>query len=401
MKQQKSAVIIRGSYKGLDPIYASMAHNAKEKHYTVLEFENGLLKNRNSVPFSDKNDIDRYTKYDTFKGTVFVDSRTDSKLLPLTVGRHCVNADLGMFRRAKSDEEIEALESLQAHTLNMFNDIKSEHKFRGAIEKKEGLQSALQKTETKGFTQYRGGFKDTLGRTIELTHISPKTKSWEERLGRVYEGMDKVKSKMKVGASMDTLTDIFKGCLDPTQDTMYGPILQHGGYRRVEDDIPLEKLEAYDVLILGCVCGSASDKNDMALVYRSAHTIPPEINFRGSNVGMEPIAIANDIKENPTEFYKSVDECINKYGVKYEDTINGLMDSITLNKNANITYDTFINNHYRNMHYRAISTPPIKPQHNNTQPVYNTPQPVYNTPQTEHRHMDLDNNAEMLRFMSL
>ena len=188
---------------------------------------------RTILPHNARSEVEKYTKENNFKGTVFVDQRKDSNLLPLSVGNHCIKTDVNEYRRAKSDEEADALLNLSRRTLQVLQMADSEKSFRGAIKHKENgipsnLKPAFQRTETKGFIQYRAGLQDEYGRVSDHTRIVPKTPEWADRLDRAYRGLYEVASMAKPGVSVAQLNNTFIKYMKPT-DTVYGNVVRHVG----------------------------------------------------------------------------------------------------------------------------------------------------------------------------
>ena len=309
----QSLVVVRGNRQGLDPSYACLSHNGEQGNYALLTFRDGQLVSRDVVPFADRARVEDYTLRDGFRGTVYVDERNDARLLPLRWSKKCESADLSVFRRAKSDVEIEALCGLTATTRDLLERESNgkDGTFRG-VERDSGLKSAFQRTETPGFVQYRGGVKDELGRMTDLTRIVPKTEEWEARLQRVYRGLARVEDLIAPGVALAAVNDAFLECIDPTKDVVYGDAIHHTGFEGHENMVPLERLEEFDYLKLGVAVGDLQSKNDVALVY--TQTLPvashktKEVDFRGTVIADRPVAVLKQLDTHKQGFASIIAE---------------------------------------------------------------------------------------------
>ena len=207
----------------------------------------------------------------TFKGTVHVDHRTDKNLLPLTVPETAQLLDLKVFRRAKSDDEIEELTKAfrATHALLHGNEKPDKDTFRGSAASESSYdRSAFTVTKAKGFTQYRGGVQTPSGLSTDLTRVVPNTLEWETRLQRVYKGLDDVKSRIVAGTATADLDRAFRAHLDDT-DVVYGRCIHDSGYEANEGTH--ESLQEYDFVTVGAAVG---DGKETALVYRGAVSVP-------------------------------------------------------------------------------------------------------------------------------
>lgn len=270
----ETLVVVRGNFRGLDPSYACLSHDGKGGNYGLLHFNDGRLTKREIIPHSKRSTVEDYTLRNNYRGSVYVDDRTSKNLLPLRTGKHCLPLDFGMFRRAKSDAEIDSLQALYGATRKLLQDGDVTDKtFRGAAATyNDEIKTAFKRTECKGFVQYRGGLKDSLGRVTDLTRVEPKTQQWTERLDRVYKGLSMVEQNVKVDVSLKSLNDMFMTYMDPTKDVVYGNVIHHTGYEGHEQDIPLKTTNEYDFVKLGVAVGDTKS-GDIALVYRSAFPI--------------------------------------------------------------------------------------------------------------------------------
>lgn len=267
-----SVVIVRGSKRGLDPAYACMSHNGSSNNYVALHFGgDGALRRREIVPASNRSQLEEFTAKGNFRGTVYADNRKDNGLLPLKVGKHCLPVDFALFRRAKSDSEIADLDSLNRSTRRLLSQKNvDKNSFRGTSDVKSAFTSRI----CKGFAEYRGGLKDSLGRMTDLTHVEAKTPEWESRLQRAYRGFDAVQRMLTPGRSISELNKTFMSFMDPTKDRVYGNVVGHTAYEGREENVPLEELHEYDYLKVGLAVGDARGK-EVALLYRSTAAVQP------------------------------------------------------------------------------------------------------------------------------
>ena len=220
----------------------------------------------------------------SFRGTVLVDDRNDRNLMPLTVPDNAKSYDMSHIQRIKSDECIEAVERMARLTrqkLYAATDVDAKS-FRGdSGASKPFPRSAFQKTETAGFVQYRGGFQDDMGHCTDLTRVEAKTQEWEDRLDRVYRGLDAIKSHCYDGVKEETIQRIFRAHLDPKMDQFVsGPIFSTG-YKGIEDNVKLEKLQTYDLLTLGAVIGNYRGETSTVLreVKQVTEYDPPRVKW--------------------------------------------------------------------------------------------------------------------------
>ena len=264
MASDRSLVVVRGSTRAIDPTTACMANSADVRsRYLLLEMDaDGSVVDRQTLPASQRAEVERRMSDASYRG-VHVDMRTDPSLLKLTPPARAVAADLASYRRAKSDEEMEALVALSKRTHDML-----EGNFRGAAQR-DGQRSAFHVTRAKGFTQYRGGLQDAKGRCSDVTRVEPKNAEWEARLERAYRGLDAVDKYLKAGVHRDTLNKLFMAHVNP-EDVVYGDVVWHIGFESHEQ-LPCETLQPFDVVNTGVAIGNGFET---AVVYRGARAIP-------------------------------------------------------------------------------------------------------------------------------
>jgi len=318
MSPDSSLIVVRGAYRGIDPTYACAAHDATPGRYVLLHVRDNAVQSRKIVPASDRayveSEMDRYR-------AVYVDEREDAGLLPLAAPAHAQSADLERMRRAKSDEELEALRGLSALTRRRLDggDVGSAT-FRGAAQR-ENLKSAFEVTKRRGFTQYRGGLQDALGRVTDLTRVEAKTPAWADRLARVHAGLDAVE----------------RGHLDASAgDVFYGDVVHHSGFEGYEGDLPLDVVEENDNLVVGVAIG---DGNETALVYRS--TAEPTYGAQGKAKKSAPNAGTQSKEETAQAVVSSGTPAAVSNPVKRAKEI--LMTKLKANEPIDQVRQTFLN----------------------------------------------------------
>lgn len=264
-----SLIVVRGAYRGTDPTYACTAHDVQKGRYALLEVQDGRVTKRTLVPASDRAVVEEAMQH--YRG-VTVDARDDAALVSkLKAPAHAVQADEAFFaglRRAKSDEELQALTDLHAATRERLDaEAVTTSTFRG-VAQKEGHKSAFEVTKARGFTQYRGGLQDAKGRVSDMTRVVARTPEWEERMERVERGFRAAEKQLCIGARIKDLDDAFMQELDRDKDYVYGSVVHHTGYESHETSVPLDTIQRYDFHVLGA---AVSDGSETALVYRSGH----------------------------------------------------------------------------------------------------------------------------------
>ena len=257
-------IVAKGASSTLDPTYACMSHNSECGKYALLHMKNGNVVNR-EVTSSRAYAEDAMR---TFKGSVYVDERTDRNLLPLTAPDDAKFMNLKTFRRSKSGNEASELNALfkATHARLHGTTTPCERGFRGCGESDASVgydRSAYVVTTANGFTQYRGGFQTDAGLSSDLTRVIPRTLDWEKRLERVSRGLDAVEEHIAPGVSSDELNRIFSEHLDDS-DVLYGSCIHDSGYDANEGINAV--VEQYDYVTIGAAVG---DGNETAIVYRN------------------------------------------------------------------------------------------------------------------------------------
>ena len=139
-----------------------------------------------------------------------------------------------------------------------------ERSFRG-VASEDKLSYSFEKVKNKGFTQYRGGFKDQLGRCSDVSFIVPATEEWKARLARVNDGLDAVEEVLYQGVSASDLDSVFLDHMDESRDKVYGHVVHHMGFKSHED-YGVDDLREFDFVNVGVVV--EGEKGERAIVYR-------------------------------------------------------------------------------------------------------------------------------------
>lgn len=281
MVSSDAMIVVRGSSK-IDSAYAGVAHDATPNRYAILHVADNRVVSRTFYPASDRASVER--AMETFRGTVYADERDDADLLSLTVPAGAQSIDLNELRRAKSEEEKEALRALTAKTYRELRDKDmSTSRFRGAA-KDQGLKCYFESETYRGFTQKRGGFQDELGRCSDLTFVEARTPEWEERLQRAYRGFEAVKAQIRPGAKLADLNRTFLSCMDEAKDRVYGNVVHASGHASHEVDISCEEAREHDWWTIGVAVGDAAAPSETpALLYDTAMAVEHRLRGTGGD----------------------------------------------------------------------------------------------------------------------
>ena len=303
-----SVVVVRSDTRGTDATYRGIC-NTKKPGYGVLKFgPGGNLITREWLAADGRATVESlYTGPNAcFRGKVYVNEPTyggggsvNQSLLPLRLGSHVETTDVSTFARAKSDEE--GLTACDLHSKAMSalrNDVSSKNEFRGVALGKEdrrygrtsGLfgmsspssddyQSAFNRTENAHFVQLRGGLQHgSTGVQSDAACIQPKTSKWEERYGRAQVGFAAVKKMLRPGVSVAEANEEFMRHMDPLNDHVYGDVISHTGYASYENHFrgdPGARVEAYDLLRIGCGLGGAEAPSHRAILHEEVVFVKP------------------------------------------------------------------------------------------------------------------------------
>lgn len=271
VSDNKMLYVVRGARNSVDPTFACTSHTTTPGKYLMLEIDSNMGKVTRRTIEDNKSVVEDTMQQ--YRG-VYVDTRSDNKLMRMPQCSHAKPADLDMFRRAKSDDELLQLRKLSTGTRELLNREGIDgDTFRG-VASDLGNRSYFKVHHGAGFTEYRGGMQDAKGRCSDLTRVVPHNRGWQERLQRVNEGLTRVENAAEAGANVDDLERIFRGCIDPRKDSIASPVIHSTGYESRELLANFKRLEPYDFVTIGV---AVSDGNDTALVYRSAMQILPSL----------------------------------------------------------------------------------------------------------------------------
>lgn len=272
--------VVRGSHKTLDSNYACAARDVQLGKYAVVEIDStGTTTRQSTYDASERAALEKELR--EFRGSVFVDTRKDAGLLPLSHEEHFKPVDLALMRRIKSPEELRELEALHAKTVSCLKG-ESSSVFRSAEQEMEGWKAAFVQRKGQGFIEYRGGFMTPTGLKSDLTRVVATNADWEERLKRVHRGLDAVEANLKEGATFRGLNEIFMKHMDPEKDAVFGDVVHFTGTEANENAAvgagPDSTLRENDFVTVGTVVGKVGGRGH-AIVYRSALSTrrkPPE-----------------------------------------------------------------------------------------------------------------------------
>ena len=245
----------------------------KNTYATVVIDDSGAV-DRCTYEAHERGDLE--SAMSAFRGVVYVDERDEGRL-PLAVPEHAQTADLGLFRRAKTEDDKRSLGDMRAaleRTLHA-----DPTTFRGAASDL-GYESTFRARECNGFTEYRGALRDEHCRVVESSNVVPHTEQWERRLRRVEDGFDAVERAMEVGGSVAEYEALFRGHLDPVEDRVFGNVVQSSGFEFDESVGPLETVQEHDTLRL---CAVVQGDGETATLFLAWATSPASGRPRGTS----------------------------------------------------------------------------------------------------------------------
>ena len=315
----RSLLIVRGGRNESDPTFSCIAHSTDTGGYVAIELENGIVTNRTLYRGSERKTLETLAESPTYT-SVYADKRTEKHLLPFRYPKHSLTADLNVFRRAKSDEEISSIQRM-AGILNASREhARDEQHFRGTVDSLD-YRHAVQERTGREFTLKRYGLQDELGRGVELTSVEPHTLDWKARMMRVDAGCRAVGKQLREGVTGAELDTTFRSHLNPNSDVVYGSVLHHTGYQPWEDDLKVDVLRKYDVLT---VCPIVGDKRGNSVPYmHSVHAIT-EQEFRGADASYERLFRAPEVVPS-LPFSKPVTDDNPKVYKRFTDNVNKVM----------------------------------------------------------------------------
>lgn len=260
-------MVVRGAYRGVDPVFASASHSSKANSYVVVEQENGFTTARTFYGARDRAKLEQKLADDVFRGVeVQADLRENAGLMPLQLPQHARPLDIENTFRAKSDAELEVLEYLNGLACGALETGgKMDRAFRG-VASKHGLKYACDTHKAKGFTQYRGGLQDDKLRSSDVSVVVPQTAAWEARLQRVNKGLDAVEAHLYRGADVSSLNELFLAHVNEGKETVYGDVVHGVGFGSHEDYYKLKRLRAYDYVNVGVTV--EGEHGEKATLYR-------------------------------------------------------------------------------------------------------------------------------------
>ena len=245
-----SLIIVRGARNAdeYDPTFSCMSHAKDGKQYAAIELENGKVVERKLFRGSQRRELERIARSDKYTA-VYADMRRDGHLLPFSYPNTAIETDLNTFRRAKSDTEMKTLSEMSQILQKSCKEWHSEDQYRGAVNEAD-YNWAMDENTNEHFTVKRFGITDSYGRTLELSTIDPHTEDWSERTQRVFKGCEAVAREMKEGALGEHVDSVFRACLDPEKDILFGRVFHHSGYEPWEHSLNTDVIERYDVLTM-------------------------------------------------------------------------------------------------------------------------------------------------------
>lgn len=270
MYPKNGKMIVRSRYRGSDPTTCCIAHRDAARSYTVLTFRNGNVVDRDVVPLENKSTLEK--SLENYRGTVFVDKRTDRNLIPaLRTQQDTEQIDFSTMLRSKSDEEHLAIDLLELQAKRLAENAFSPS-YRGTL-KDANVSVRTEKRETPGFVEYRAACRDERGRVGDMTHHVPKTKAWEARLYRAATGIKSAEALLSAGCSREEYDAALLEKMNPTEDIVYGNVANQTGFRGVEDNIAWTDTRPYDRIKMAFALGDP--QGNVAIIYRGSHLVSP------------------------------------------------------------------------------------------------------------------------------
>lgn len=273
----RSLLIVRGGRNEPDPTFSCIAHSTDTGMYAAIEFENGLVTNRTLFRGSERKALEKMANSSTYT-SVYADTRTGRHLLPFKYPKNSLGADLNVFRRAKSDEEISSIERMAGILDASRSHARHEQHFRGVVDSLNYRHAVAERTGT-AFTLKRYGLQDELGRTVELSSVTPHTPGWEARMMRVNNGCRAVEQQLREGVTGVDIDKTFRSHLDPRADVVYGRVVHHTGYQPWESDLEVDVVRKYDVLT---ICPIVGDRHGNTVPYMHSVRAMTDDKFRGA-----------------------------------------------------------------------------------------------------------------------
>jgi hypothetical protein len=189
----------------------------------------------------------------------------------------------------------------------------------------------------------------------------------------VYRGLSKIEKFIKPGVSVKDINELFLTQLNPTEDIVYGNVVNHTGFKGIEDDIPLDKFEEYDYVRLGVAISDANG-GDVALVQHKA--IPVVWNdseklskFKGTYVEFSSKDLAKQLTEHESELDRLIAEQFGQVGETQKNTVyRGLLDTASKGKTfESAISDIFWSKKQPNMQEEASSSKQLHAEMSNNE----------------------------------
>jgi len=269
----KSLIVVRGSYRGVDPYYSSLAQNAENGKIVTVELDDtGNVLQRQIFNASDSYVVEAMMEDPTYKG-VIGDMRTDHGLVSLEFPQTARPLDLKELQRSTKTPEIaRTLQKMRNELTNAMQHSSDPNTFRGVLaEHNDAYKYAFRVEKYNGFVQYRGGLQDTsTGLTIENTEFEAKTPEWEARLQRAYRGLDAVAEYLYyrgAGATVESCNATFMEYMDDEKDFVYGDVVRLVGYGSPFEDEVGDDIKTIRALDVPAVVAHVGDQKETARIY--------------------------------------------------------------------------------------------------------------------------------------
>ena len=162
-----SLLVVRGKTSELDPTFLSVARSQLRNHYVALDVRDGRVESRTLYRASERPLLESRLE-DRKYGSVAVDKRDDTGLLPLHCPPNALAADVQTLLREKSDEELKRLR----HLSTMLASGNADNKYRGVDQNADIRVTTRHAT---GFTQVTKTAVDDAGMTVRTTNVQPHT----------------------------------------------------------------------------------------------------------------------------------------------------------------------------------------------------------------------------------
>ena len=134
--------------------------------------------------------------------------------------------------------------------------------FRGA----SCYRTATSTKTYRGYTMTHKAVQDSYGRYVSNIKVTGDNDEWRDRCDRVYKGLAAVRDNVRAGVHVKHLEGIFRGYIDPSKDTLYGPVVMSAGFQGDGREHALgPTLEKHMVVACGAGVGAAGSQNRPAV----------------------------------------------------------------------------------------------------------------------------------------